>query len=57
MIRFLQTFGVNFFDRYSPVARMTSFLIFYGLSVYLHIFIESMNADDNFLNATLIEDV
>ena len=30
---FLQTFGVDFFDAYAPVARMTSFRIIYNLSI------------------------
>ena len=54
--RFLQTFGVDFFGIYAPVARMTSFRIIYSLSVYLNLFIESMNLDVTFLNATLKED-
>ena len=52
---FLQTFGVDFFDTYAPVARMTSFRIIYAQSVYLNLFIEIMDAV--FLNATLKEDV
>ena len=54
---FLQTFGVDFFDTYAPVARMTSFRIIYALSVYLNLFIESMDVDVAFLNATLKEDI
>ena len=54
---FLQTFRVNFFDTYAQVARMTSFRIIYALSVYLNLFIESMDVGVAFLNATLTEDV
>ena len=49
---FLQSFG-DFFDTYAPVARMTSFRVIYALSVYLHLFIESMDVDVEFLNADL----
>ena len=49
---FLQPFGVDFFDTYSPVARLTSFRIIYALSVYLNLFIGR-----SFINATLKEDV
>ena len=55
--RFLRTFGVDFFDTYVPVARMTSFRIIYALSVYLNLFIESMGVDVAFLNASFKEDV
>ena len=54
---FLQTFGVDFFDTYALVARITSFRIIYALSVYLNLFIESMDVDVAFLNATLKENV
>ena len=54
---FLQTFGVEFFDTYAPVARMTSFRIIHALSVYLNLFTESIDVDVVFLNATLKEDV
>ena len=54
---FIQTFGVDFFDTYAPVARMTSFRIIYAQSVYMNLFIESMDVDVAFLNATLKEDV
>ena len=54
---FLQSFGIDFFDTYAPVARMTSFRVIYALSVYLHLFIESMDVDVAFLNADLKEDV
>ena len=57
----LQSFGVDFFDTYAPVARMTSLRIIYVLSVYLKLFIESMDVDVDvdvaFLNATLKEGV
>ena len=52
-----QTFGVEFFYTCAPVARMTSYRIIYALSVYLNLFIESMDVDLAFLNATLKEDV
>ena len=52
-----QTFDVNFFDTYAPAAQMTSFCIIYALSVYLNLFIESMDVEVAFLNATLKEDV
>ena len=55
--RYLQTFGVSFFDTYAPAARITSFRIFYALSVYLNLFIEIMDVDVAFLNATLKGDV
>ena len=42
---------------YAPVARMTSFRVIYALSVYLHLFIESMDVDVAFRNAELKEDV
>ena len=48
---FLQSFGINFFDTYAPVARMTSFQVIYALPVYLQFFIESMDVDVAFLNA------
>ena len=54
---FLQTFGIDHFDTYTPVARMTSFRVIYALSVYLHLFIESIDVDVAFLNAALKEDV
>ena len=54
---FLQLFGIDFFDMYAPVARMTSFRVIYALSEYLHLFIESMDVDVAFLNAALEEDV
>ena len=54
---FLQSFGVDFFDTYAPVARMTSFRNIYALSVNLNLFIESMDVDVAFLNATLKEDI
>ena len=54
---FLQSFGIDFFDVYAPVARMTSFRVIYAISVYLHLFIESMDVDVAFLNAALKEDV
>ena len=54
---FLQTFGIDFSDTYAPVARMTSFRIIYALSAYLNLFIESVDFDVAFLNATWKEDV
>ena len=54
---FLQTFGVDFFDIYAPVARMPSFRIIYALSVYLNLVIERMDVDVVFLHATLTENV
>ena len=54
---FLQTFDVDFFDTFAPVARTTSFSVIYALSVYLNLFIESTDVDVAFLNATLKEDV
>ena len=51
--RLLHTFGVDFFDTCAPVARMLLFCIIYALSVYLTLFIESMDVDLAFLNATL----
>ena len=54
---FLQTFGVGFFYTYAPIALMSSFRIIYALPVYLHLFIESMDVDVAFLNATLKKDV
>ena len=54
---FLQTFGVEFFDTYAPVARMTSFLVTYALYVLLDLFMENMDVDVALLNATLKEDV
>ena len=54
---FLKTFGVDFFDTYAPVARMTSFRIIYALSVYLNLFFESIYVDVVSLDATLKRDV
>ena len=54
---FLQTVGVDFFDTYAPVARMTSFRFIYALSVYLNLFIECLGGEVAFLHATLEEDV
>ena len=48
---FLQTFWVNFFGTYASVAAMTS------LTVFLYLFIESMDVVAAFLNATLNEDI
>ena len=54
---FLQTFLIDFFDTYAPVARMTSFRVFCAMSAYLKLFIESTDVDVAFLNATLKKDV
>ena len=55
--KFLQSFGFDFFDTYTSVARMASFRVIYALSVYLHQFIESVDVDVTFLNAELKEDL
>ena len=54
---FLQTFGVDSFDTCAPFAQLTSFHIIYAIYVYLNLFIESMDADVAFCNATLKKDV
>ena len=47
------TFGVDFFDTYADVARLTSFRIIYVLFVMLQFIIDNMDVDVAFLNATL----
>ena len=47
---FLQTFRVEFFDTFAPVARMISFRIIFALSAYLYLFIKSMGVDVALLN-------
>ena len=54
---FMQTFGVNFFDTYAPVAHLTSFRVIYAPCVLLQFVIDDMDVDVAFLNATLQEDV
>ena len=54
---FLQTFGLDFFDTYAPVAQMTSFHATYALFVNLTLFIKSMEVEAAFHNDTLIENV
>ena len=49
----LQAFGVDFFDTYAPVARLTFFFIIYGLYVTLQYVIDNKNVDVAFPNATL----
>ena len=53
----VHSFEINSFDTYAFVARMTSFRVIYILSVYLHLFIESMSMDVAFLNPELKEDL
>ena len=52
-----QAFDVGFFDPNAPVTRMTLFRIICALSIYLNLFIESMEVDVAFLDATLKENV
>ena len=52
---FLKTFGVDVFDTYAPVSQMTLFHVIYTLSICLSIFIEIMDMNVVFLNATLNE--
>ena len=50
---FLQSFGIDFFDTYAPVAHMTSFCLINAMAVYLNLFMNSMDMDIAFLNAEL----
>ena len=54
---FSQVFGVDYFDTYSPVARLTSLRIVYALAALLDLYIEGMDVDVAFLNASLEEDL
>lgn len=53
--RFLQTFDVDFIDKFTPVARGASFRVIYSLSVYFNLIIGSMDMDVATLNITLQE--
>ena len=50
-------FGVDLFDIYAPVARITSISFIFALYVYLNLFMQSMDVDVAFLNAACKEDV
>jgi len=54
---FQQTFGLDYFDTYSPVARLSSLRLLYALSVELNLQLAAMDVDAAFLNADLSEDI
>jgi hypothetical protein len=54
---FQQTFGLDYFDTYSPVARLSSLRLLYALSVELDLQLAAMDVDAAFLNADLTEDI
>ena len=54
---FQQTFGLDYFDTYSPVARLSSLRLLYALSVELNLQLAAMDVDAAFLNADLTEDI
>jgi Reverse transcriptase (RNA-dependent DNA polymerase) len=50
---FLQVFGVDYTDTYSPVAKF----VFHAISVQLGLTIHTMDVDTAFLNADIDEDI
>jgi len=54
---FQQTFGLDYFDTYSPVARLSSLRLLYAISVELDLQLAAMDVDAAFLNAELTEDI
>ena len=54
---FTQEYGVNYFDTYSPVARLTSLRILLTIVAAQDLELYQMDADTAFLNGTLEEDI
>ena len=54
---FLQRFGVDYTDTYSPVAKFVSIRIILALCVQLGLLIHTMDVDTAFLNADLDENI
>ena len=54
---FTQEYGINYFDTYSPVARLTSLRVLLTIVAAQDLELYQMDADTAFLNGTLEEDI
>ena len=54
---FMQHFGVDFLETFSPVARYTTVRVFLALCALLSLYINQMDVDYAFVNADLEPDV
>ena len=54
---FSQVFGIDYFDVYAPVARLTTLRLVYALSALMSLKIVGMDVDAAFMNAPLEEAV
>ena len=54
---FSQLFGIDYFDTYAPVARLTTLRIVYALTVMLGLRLDGSDVDAAFMNADLKEEI